>query len=381
MATTRKTRIVLISDTHNQTPKLPPGDILIHAGDLTNQGSYSELERTVEWLEKSDFEAKVVVAGNHDTTLSPPFFHSSANKWKWPSPQDPAACRQLLLSSPSITYLEHEAATIYLPRRKTTLRVFGSPYTPGQRGWAFQYWGDEEAEKIWGRAEGMDGVNVVVTHGPAFGYVDETEGDGGRAGCRVLARRVKETRPLIHVCGHIHAGRGVERVRWRDTEEDDGVEKWVDPGLGNKKLSLLDLTGKTGRKIENEGNIGERHIVDGKLKDLFEGQPAAQPQSGEGRKQASSLVGCALNEAEVGMHVWRRKSGGAIECRRHGEVGRSEVDVDGHGDGKGVEGRNETAMINAAFLGPRAGNNKAYTFNKPIVVDVELPVWEFDGGS
>lgn len=61
---TRKTRIVCISDTHNQTPKLPPGNVLIHAGDLTNQGSFSELQKTVEWLEKADFEAKIVVAGN-----------------------------------------------------------------------------------------------------------------------------------------------------------------------------------------------------------------------------------------------------------------------------------------------------------------------------
>ena len=50
--TRRKTRIVCISDTHNQTPKLPAGDVLIHAGDLTNQGSYSELKRTMQWLEK-----------------------------------------------------------------------------------------------------------------------------------------------------------------------------------------------------------------------------------------------------------------------------------------------------------------------------------------
>lgn len=59
----RKTRIVCISDTHNNTPKLPPGDVLIHAGDLTNQGSYDELERTVAWLEKAPFEIKIVVAG------------------------------------------------------------------------------------------------------------------------------------------------------------------------------------------------------------------------------------------------------------------------------------------------------------------------------
>jgi hypothetical protein len=40
---TRRTRIVCISDTHNSTVKLPKGDVLIHAGDLTNQGSYSEV--------------------------------------------------------------------------------------------------------------------------------------------------------------------------------------------------------------------------------------------------------------------------------------------------------------------------------------------------
>ena len=60
---TRKTRFVCISDTHNNTPKLPAGDVLIHAGDLTNQGSYDELERSVAWLEKADFEVKIVVAG------------------------------------------------------------------------------------------------------------------------------------------------------------------------------------------------------------------------------------------------------------------------------------------------------------------------------
>jgi hypothetical protein len=58
-----KTRIVCISDTHNQTPALPKGDVLIHAGDLTNQGTYSEMKKCVEWIEKSDFEVKVVVGG------------------------------------------------------------------------------------------------------------------------------------------------------------------------------------------------------------------------------------------------------------------------------------------------------------------------------
>jgi predicted phosphodiesterase len=65
----RKTRIVCISDTHNQTPKLPKGDVIIHAGDITNQGSYSELRKSVEWLEKTDFEVKIVIAGTHSASL------------------------------------------------------------------------------------------------------------------------------------------------------------------------------------------------------------------------------------------------------------------------------------------------------------------------
>lgn len=44
---TRRTRIVCISDTHNSTVKLPKGDVLIHAGDLTNQGSYAEVRSPV----------------------------------------------------------------------------------------------------------------------------------------------------------------------------------------------------------------------------------------------------------------------------------------------------------------------------------------------
>lgn len=63
----RKTRFVCVSDTHNGSPngafKLPKGDVLIHAGDLTNQGSITELKRAVKWLEEADFEAKIVVAG------------------------------------------------------------------------------------------------------------------------------------------------------------------------------------------------------------------------------------------------------------------------------------------------------------------------------
>jgi len=61
---------------------------------------------------------------------------------------------------------------------------------------------------------------------------------------RAALWRVK---PLLHICGHCHEGRGAEVVRWSDIpNEIESVRKWKDPGQGNKKQSLLDLTGARG---------------------------------------------------------------------------------------------------------------------------------------
>ena len=66
-STSQKVRFVCISDTHNHSPgegfTLPKGDVLVHAGDLTNQGSFEELKKAVDWLQKADFRVKIVVAG------------------------------------------------------------------------------------------------------------------------------------------------------------------------------------------------------------------------------------------------------------------------------------------------------------------------------
>ena len=68
----RRTRFVCVSDTHNARPAdgafaLPPGDVLIHAGDLTKQGTLAELRKAVEWIAAADYEIKIVVAGTCTT--------------------------------------------------------------------------------------------------------------------------------------------------------------------------------------------------------------------------------------------------------------------------------------------------------------------------
>lgn len=60
-------RVVCISDTHGQTVSIPDGDILIHAGDLTDSGTAHDIQRQLDWLKAQPHCVKVVVAGNHDS--------------------------------------------------------------------------------------------------------------------------------------------------------------------------------------------------------------------------------------------------------------------------------------------------------------------------
>ncbi|KAI3401124.1 hypothetical protein diail_270 [Diaporthe ilicicola] len=63
--------VVCVSDTHNSQPALPDGDILIHAGDLTQSGSFGETQAALDWLKSQPHRHKIVIAGNHDLLLDP----------------------------------------------------------------------------------------------------------------------------------------------------------------------------------------------------------------------------------------------------------------------------------------------------------------------
>lgn len=73
------TRLVLISDTHNghEALKIPPCDILVHAGDATNLGDVHELERFGAWcralMRKGLVREVVFSGGNHDRLLDASF--------------------------------------------------------------------------------------------------------------------------------------------------------------------------------------------------------------------------------------------------------------------------------------------------------------------
>ncbi|HEX8197531.1 MAG TPA: metallophosphatase domain-containing protein [Pyrinomonadaceae bacterium] len=176
-------RIVLLSDTHNCNEQIsvPDGDILIHAGDATNRGQVDEIAAFNEWFSGFPHKHKIFVAGNHD----------------WLFETRPKYAQSLLAEN--VVYLQDSAVEIL------GLKIYGSPWQPRFFDWAFNLnRGGEMAEK-WKLIPNE--VDILITHGPPFGILDETP-RGDFAGCEELRKRVEEIRPELHVFGHIHFGYG-----------------------------------------------------------------------------------------------------------------------------------------------------------------------------
>ena len=61
-------KLVLISDTHGQhhNLSLPKGDVLIHAGDISQRGLHTEVTDFLDWFSSQEYKYKIFIAGNHD---------------------------------------------------------------------------------------------------------------------------------------------------------------------------------------------------------------------------------------------------------------------------------------------------------------------------
>ncbi|KAI9891114.1 MAG: hypothetical protein M1814_003313 [Vezdaea aestivalis] len=365
-----RTRIVCISDTHNHTPVVPAGDILIHAGDLTNNGSLSELQKAVKWLERLDFEAKVVIAGNHDVSLDPPFLQQYGSYFHNTNPQSSAESIALLNQS-SVTYLNDSLVTIRLSSKtgpKTQCTIFGSPYSPSRDVWAFGY-SPSEAEAQWAKIPLSS--DIVVTHTPAKYHLDECHGEA--LGCPALSNALWRVRPRLHVCGHVHTGRGAERVKWdladpnvRFKEESKSV--WTDVTEGTKKIAKIDLTGKDHQPaLENDGSNGLES----------EDVGVSGPHSG-----SYSIItkGMFPDEQEFGME--KETDSYPSYSTAQGKGGNPKSNRSDRKALDGRSGRMETCFVNAAIMAEGWAKARAKgegkpnrRTNKPIVVDLYLPVW------
>lgn len=205
-------RLVVISDTHglhNRIPELPAGDVLIHAGDFMNSGYDPEEIRSFNhWLGKQPFEHRVVCGGNHDR-----YFQNS-----------PHQARALLSNA---IYLENEGLTI------DNVSFWGSPYTPEFMNWAFMYRRGPAARQYWDQIP--YNLDVLITHGPPFGILDQSMPDGPHLGCEELFEAVKEKKPNIHLFGHIHGGVGTF---------ENGVTRFVNAAYLNEQYKPLEPAGR-----------------------------------------------------------------------------------------------------------------------------------------
>jgi hypothetical protein len=245
--------------------------------------------------------------------------------------------------------------------------VFGSPYSPQWSKWAFMYRRSDSdpitqttpsgsasraaaaapapapaalsprAQDIWSAIPPT--TDILVTHTPPRTHCDDA------CGCEELRETLARVRPRLHVCGHVHQARGAERVRWGepgrhglDTSSTGGgggdgisiaaevasTEPWQDPSPdpASAKISLVDLTGRGGRRpLDFCGGSGDAAGGD------------------EGAGSSSEVPGATAQ----------------------GTADRA--------------GRRETCVVNCAIVAngwPHTGGKR---FNKPIVVDIDLPVW------
>ncbi len=181
------TRIVCISDTHNRQENLrvPDGDVLVHAGDLTGRGTIPEITAVNRWLGELPHPHKVVIAGNHDFLFE----------------RDSALARSLLTNA---IYLQDSSVEV------EGLMVWGSPWQPWFYDWAFNLPRGESLRRKWEQIP--EGLDILITHCPPSGILDETAA-GEHAGCEELAARLSAMRapPRLHVFGHIHESYGIRR--------------------------------------------------------------------------------------------------------------------------------------------------------------------------
>lgn len=227
--------VVAISDTHGLhrlIRTVPPGDILIHAGDFTETGQLEQINDFFEWMHTQPHRYKFVIAGNHEITLQADYYRDyGCAQFHRVRKYDTAECRQILEKYPDVVYLEDSAALLEFPivnnnindsssssssintinsisqQHTTKVHLYGSPWQPEFCKWAFNLNRGEEIRNKWSLIP--DNTDTLITHGPPIGYGDKCS-DGSMVGCRDLLNEIRNrVHPRLHIFGHIHEGYGV----------------------------------------------------------------------------------------------------------------------------------------------------------------------------
>lgn len=185
-------KITFISDTHNLHDKLmfeKEMDVLVHCGDVTTHGSRKELYTFLEWFDIQPAKYKIFIAGNHDHCLD----------------------KSLTADYVTLEDIRHSFDVIYLQSSGTILdgvKFYGHPYTSIYSNFAFM--DNEENLKEHNKLIPSN-TDILITHGPPFGIMDQTTGKEPAGSWSLLNETLIRVTPDIHAFGHIHEGYGIAR--------------------------------------------------------------------------------------------------------------------------------------------------------------------------
>ena len=181
-------KIMFLSDTHGRHleitelyGELPYVDIIVHSGDCTRYGEFEETDLFMNWFSKQNAKHKVLVAGNHDFVLQ------QMDRRNW-----------LLANNYGVTYLEDSFINI------DGIGIYGSPWSPVFGMWAFMKQRNAELDEVWQKVPTDGSVDLLVTHSPRYGRFDVSVRGNYNVGCEMLANRINDIHPKVHVFGHIH---------------------------------------------------------------------------------------------------------------------------------------------------------------------------------
>lgn len=188
-------KVFCIGCTHgfHESIKIPDGiDMIIHTGDESNyKNVYLNKEECLNfltWFGNLNVKYKIFVAGNHSTAI----YQKHITK------KD--------IESYGIIYLEDESVEI------EGLHIYGTPWTPTFFDWSFMR-DRGKMERVWDAIDPFQ-CDILVTHGPAKGFLDTSYDRSGKmeyCGCSNLSKKIVNgtLTPFLMVHSHIHDMKGV----------------------------------------------------------------------------------------------------------------------------------------------------------------------------
>lgn len=160
-------KILHLSDTHglhHQIHDLPEADVIVHSGDISHNGTESEVLDFLNWYIGLPYEHKIFVTGNHDLCL-------------WDA--------EGIVDLPSNVYFLQDCEV-----EIDGVKFFGLAYNHSENLIA-------------------DDVDIIVTHEPPVMILDESAGT--HWGNAPLRNRIQDIKPRYHLFGHAHNSYGTQK--------------------------------------------------------------------------------------------------------------------------------------------------------------------------